>query len=133
MNGNLLQSVCSSSQLLPVCFDNVDNANCFSPDEQLIDLMAASNCGSNNYWSNSKCSLLQHVFSYKGDGEYAGQGLKVRNETDKIVSWEQSSEIPRGPNQAFYALCAYILPTTTTTTTTTPTGCTWSLSALTDG
>ena len=120
MTGNLLQSTCGTSELLPVCFDDVVNPNCFSPDEKLIDLMSSSNCGSTSYWSNPQCSHLHHVFAYKGDGDEVGQGLKVENVTDESVSWVESPETRRDPGDpAFFTLCAYILPTTTTTTTTT--------------
>ena len=123
MTGSFLQSTCSTSDLVPLCFDDVDNANCFSPGEKLNDLLTSSNCGSTSYWSNPEmCSHLHIVFAYKGDQGELGQGLKIKNETDDRVSWVEYPHHMRDPGDpAFFALCAYILPTTTTTTTTTST------------
>ena len=120
MAGNLLQSICGTSEHIPVCSDDVDRPNCFSPEENLVDLMSSSYCGSTSYWSNPQCSHLHHVFAYKSWGKW--QGLKVENETDYGVSWVESRHSRRDPGDpAFFALCAYIVPTTTTTTTTTST------------
>ena len=121
MTGSLLESTCSTSELQPVCFDNVANEKCFSPDKNLIDLLAKSNCGLTNYWSDSKCHPLQYVFAYKGEGDQVGQGLKAENNTLGGVNWVKNSQIQGNTGKAVFALCAYIVPPTTTTTTTTTT------------
>ena len=120
MTGNLLQSICGTSELRPVCSDDVDRPNCFSPEENLVDLMSSSYCGSTSYWSKPDCSDLHHVFAYKSWSKW--QGLKVENQTDYGVSWVESRHSRMDPGDpAFFALCAYIVPTITTTTTTTST------------
>ena len=122
MTGSLLESTCSTSELQPVCFDDVANEKCFSPDTNLIDLLANSTCGSTNYWSDSKChSSLQYVFAYKGEGDQVGQGLKAENNTLGGVNWVKNSQTQGSTGKAVFALCAYIVPPTTTTTTTTTT------------
>ena len=121
MTGSLLESTCSTSELQPVCFDDVANEKCFSPDKNLIDLLANSNCGSTNYWSDSKCHSLQYVFAYKGEGDQVGQGLKAENNTLGGVNWVKNSQIQGNTGKAVFALCAFIVPPTTTTTTTTTT------------
>ena len=118
MSSATVLSTCEEAGMVPLCAENSQQQECFSPGESIEKVMDASLCAPANFSVNPDCFPLDYVFAY-GDGGQA-EVLKADNSTGEVVWRKTAVEGLSGQiGKNFYALCQDLIPTTTTTTTTT--------------